>query len=114
MTQQVGKLQTLLIGHPLECLLIVGNKLAEQRGQLRKGVSLRRNMRRVGEELFAVPDKLAKPAEPQLLTQPHNRRGRDKCRLRQFPHRDVTHQQWMLRKMCEYAILRAGQRFPAR
>ena len=72
------------------------------------------DMRRVRKQLLAVPDKLAKAAKPQLLAQPHNRRGRDKCRLRQLAHRDVAHQQWMLSEVGEDAILRAGQRRPAR
>ena len=58
-------------------------------------------MRRVRKQLLAVPDKLAKAAKPQLLAQPHNRRGRDKCRLRQLAHRDVAHQQWMLSEVGE-------------
>jgi hypothetical protein len=66
-------------------------------------------MRRVGEQLLAVPDKLAKAAEPQLLAQPHDGGGRNKCRLRQLAHRDVAHQQRMLREVGEDAILRAGQ-----
>ena len=64
-------------------------------------------MRRVRKQLLAVPDKLAKAAKPQLLAQPHNRRGRDKCRLRQLAHRDVAHQQWMLSEV-------GGTRYSAR
>ena len=41
------------------------------------------DMRRVRKQL---PDKLAKAAEAQLLAQPHNRRGGDKCRQRQLAH----------------------------
>ena len=98
-----------VLGDPLKSLLIVGDELIKKGRQLRERLPLHGDMRRVRKQLLAVPDKLAKTAEPQLLTQPHNGGGRNKCRLRQLAHRDIAHQQRMLREVGEDAILRAGQ-----
>ena len=102
------------MGDPLKGLLIVGDKLIKQRREFWKGGRLSGNMRRVGEKLFAVPDKLAKTAEPQLLTQTHYGGSGYERRLRQLTNRNLAHQQRVLRKVGEDAVLRAGQRCPAR